>query len=154
VKRLPAEALLDAISTVSEVPEPFPGRPLGTRAIALWDNRLPSYFLEIFGRPERTSPCECGRTSDPTMAQALHLMNAPEVEAKVEHPSGRVARLVESGAGEEKIVEELCLAAIGRYPTDRHKATARKLFASSPPREAAEDFLWTLLNSYEFLFVR
>jgi hypothetical protein len=154
VKRLPAEALLDALSTVTEVREPFPGRPLGTRAIALWDNRLPSYFLEIFGRPERTSPCECGRTSDPTMAQALHLMNAPEVEAKVEHPAGRVARLVESGAGEEKIVEELCLAAIGRYPTDRHKATARKLFASSPPREAAEDFLWTLLNSYEFLFVK
>jgi hypothetical protein len=154
VKRLPAEALLDAISTVTEVPEPFPGRPLGTRAIALWDNRLPSYFLEIFGRPERTSPCECGRTSDPTMAQALHLMNAPEVEAKVAHSAGRVARLVESAAGEEKIVEELCLAAIGRYPTDRHKATARRLFASSLPREAAEDFLWTLLNSYDFLFVR
>ena len=88
------------------------------------------------------------------MAQALHLMNAPEVEAKVAHPAGRVARLVDSGAAEEKIVEELCLAAIGRFPTDRHKATARKLFASSPPREAAEDFLWTLLNSYEFLFVK
>ncbi|HEY2250107.1 MAG TPA: DUF1549 domain-containing protein, partial [Planctomycetaceae bacterium] len=27
VKRMPAEALLDAISTVTEVPEPFPGRP-------------------------------------------------------------------------------------------------------------------------------
>ena len=154
MKRLPAEPLLDAISAVTEVPELFPGRPQGTRAIALWDNRLPSYFLEIFGRPERTSPCECARSSDPTMAQALHLMNAPEVEAKVEHPAGRVARLVDSGASEEKIIEELCLAAIGRYPTPRHKATARKLFASSSPREAAEDFLWTLLNSYDFLFVQ
>ena len=154
VKRLPAEPLLDAICAVTEVPEPFPGRPAGTRAIALWDNRLPSYFLEIFGRPERTSPCECGRSSDPTMAQALHLMNAPEIEAKVAHPAGRVARLIESGATEEKIVEELCLAAIGQYPGLRHKATARKLFASSPPREAAEDFLWTLLNSYDFLFIR
>lgn len=154
VKRIPAEALLDAISTVTGVAEPFPGRPLGTRAISLWDNRLPSYFLEIFGRPERTSPCECGRSSDPTMAQALHLMNAPEVEAKVTHAAGRVARLIESGAGEEKIVEELCLAALSRYPAARHKATARKLFASSGPRDAAEDFLWTLLNSYDFLFVK
>jgi hypothetical protein len=154
VKRLPAEPLLDAISAVTEVPESFPGRPLGTRAIALWDNRLPSYFLEIFGRPERTSPCECGRSSDPTMAQTLHLMNAPEVESRIGHPAGRVARLVESEASEEAIVEELCLAAIGRYATPRHKATARKLFASSPPRQAAEDFLWTLLNSYDFLFVQ
>ena len=154
VKRLPAEPLLDAISAVTEVAEPFAGRPLGTRAIALWDNRLPSYFLEIFGRPERTSPCECARSSDPTMAQTLHLMNAPEVEAKVAHPAGRVARLVDSGASEATIVEELCLAAIGRYATPRHKATARKLFASSPPREAAQDFLWTLLNSYDFLFVQ
>ncbi|MSR60228.1 MAG: DUF1549 domain-containing protein [Planctomycetaceae bacterium] len=154
VKRLPAEPLLDAISAVTEVPEPFPGRPPGTRAIALWDNRLPSYFLEIFGRPERTSPCECARSSDPTMAQALHLMNAPEVEAKVSDPAGRVARLVAAGVNEDKIVEELCLAAIGRFPTARHKSTARKLFASSTPREAAEDFLWTLLNSYDFLFVK
>lgn len=154
VKRLPAEPLLDAISAVTEIPEPFPGRPLGTRAISLWDNRLPSYFLEIFGRPERTSPCECARSSDPTMAQTLHLMNAPEVETRIGHPAGRVARLVEAGATEDQIVEELCLAAIGRYPTTRHKTTARTLFASSPPREAAEDFLWMLLNSYDFLFVK
>lgn len=154
VKRLPAEALLDGISAVTGVPEAFPGRPLGTRAISLWDNRLPSYFLEIFGRPERTTPCECGRSSDPTMAQALHLMNAPEVETKVCHPAGRVARLIESGAGQDQIVEELCLAAIGRSPEARHKATAQRLFASSRPREAAEDFLWTLLNSYDFLFVK
>src|SRR5262249_11703860 len=85
-KRLPAEVLLDASCAVTEDPEPVPGRPLGTAAIALWDNRLPSYFLEIFGRRERTSPCECGRTSDPTMAQALHLMNAPEIEAKISQP--------------------------------------------------------------------
>jgi len=120
----------------------------------LWDNRLPSYFLEIFGRPERTTPCECGRTSDPTMAQALHLMNAPEIEAKVSHPAGRVARLVESEASEEQIVEEICLAALGRYPDETHKATAHKLFAGAAPREAAEDFLWTLLNSYDFLFIK
>ena len=66
VKRLPAEVMLDAISDVSGVAEAFPGQPPGTRAVQLWDNRLPSYFLEIFGRPERTSPCECGRSSEPT----------------------------------------------------------------------------------------
>ena len=66
------------------MPETFPGRPRGTRAIELWDNRMPSYFLDIFGRSERLSPCECGRSSEPTMAQCLHLMNASEIEAKIE----------------------------------------------------------------------
>ena len=154
VKRLPAEVLLDGISFVTGIPEKFPGRPVGTRAIELWDNRLPSYFLEIFGRPERTSPCECGRSSEPTMSQALHLMNAPEIEARIASPSGRVARLIKAGVSDEAVVEELCLAALGRMPRESDFAVARKLFASSHRQQAAEDYLWSLLNSHEFLFVK
>jgi hypothetical protein len=153
-RRLPAEVLLDAIGAVTEAPEAFPGRPPGTRAIELWDNRLPSYFLDAFGRSERTSPCECGRSNEPTMAQCLHLMNAPEVERKITSPTGRVARLLKAGAGEAEMVEELCLAALGRPPGEKEKRAARKLFAQAPPGQAAQDFLWALLNSYDFLFVR
>ncbi len=154
IKRLPAEVLMDAMSAVTEVPEAFPGRVPGTRAVQLWDNRLPSYFLEIFGRPERNSPCECGRSSEPTMAQALHLMNAPEVEAKLTHPNGRIARLVAADITDDELVAELALAALGRLPKDAERQVARDLFASSPRRKAAEDTLWTLLNSYDFLFNR
>jgi hypothetical protein len=153
VRRLPAEVLLDAISDATGAPEAFPGFPPGTRAIELWDNRLPSYFLEIFGRPQRNSPCECGRSSEPTMSQALHLMNAPEIEHKISDPSGRVARLVQSGASPSAIVEELCLVAIGRAPTERERQVAEELFAGGSSQLAAEDFLWTLLNSYDFLFI-
>lgn len=153
VRRLSAEVLLDAISAVTESPEPFPGRPRGTRAIELWDNRLPSYFLDVFGRSERTSPCECGRSGEPTMAQALHLMNAPEVEHKIASSSGRVARLLKQNKTNEQIIDELCLAALGRLPTDKERQVAGKLFAISSRREAAQDFLWVLLNSHEFLFV-
>jgi hypothetical protein len=153
-RRLPAEVLLDGVCAVTGSPERFPGRPLGTRAVELWDNRLPSYFLDVFGRSERVSPCECGRSNEPTMAQCLHLMNAPEIERKIASPTGRVARLLAAGAGEEKIVEELCLAALGRPPGEKEKRAARKLFAQGPPAQAAQDFLWALLNSYDFLFVR
>lgn len=154
VKRLPAEVLLDAISEVTGTPENFPGRPPGTRAISLWDNRLPSYFLEIFGRPERNSPCECGRSSEPTMAQALHLMNAPEVEQKLANNNGRVARLVASQAKSDALIEELCLTALGRPPREKELQVGRKLFDEATPRQAAEDYLWTLLNSYDFLFIQ
>jgi hypothetical protein len=152
-RRLPAEVLLDAVSQVTGVSEPFPGRPAGTRAIQLWDNRMPSYFLDVFGRPERNSPCECGRSGEPTMAQALHLMNAPEIEAKLASPSGRVDRLIDAGKCRDEIVEELCLAALGRPAGAKERRVAAALFDQAPPREAAADFLWTLFNSYEFLFI-
>jgi hypothetical protein len=163
VRRMPAEVMLDAISAATGAPEEFPGQPLGTRALALWDNRLPSYFLEIFGRPPRSTPCECGRSSEPTMAQALHLMNAPEVERKIASPTGTIARLL-GGRGESSapltpaeeaaLVDELTLTVLGRLPRDKERRAARDLFASSAPRPAAEDYLWTLLNSYDFLFVQ
>ncbi|MBM4003778.1 MAG: DUF1553 domain-containing protein [Planctomycetes bacterium] len=150
-RRLNAEILLDAISDVTGIPEPFPGRAPSTRAVQLWDNRLPNYFLEIFGRPERTSPCECGRSNEPTMAQALHLMNAPEVESRLVAPGSRVDRLLAAGAAAGEIVEELSLAAVGRPPNSQERQIGLELFAASPPRDAAADFLWTLLNSPDFL---
>lgn len=153
VRRLPAEVLLDAISSVADVPEKFSGMPAGTRAIQLWDNRLPSYFLDTFGRSPRESPCECGRSGAPTMAQALHLMNAPELESKVAHPDGRAARLARGEQTVAAMTDELTLTALGRFPTVEERRVAERLFAASDRRQAAEDYLWVLLNSYDFLFV-
>src|SRR5205807_7164570 len=136
-RRLPAEVLLDAISAVTGSPERFPGRPRGTRAVELWDNRMPSYCLDIFGRSERLSPCECGRSSEPTMAQCLHLMNAPEIESKIADPAGRLAQLLKQKMSEAEIVDELCLAALGRPPSEKDRRVARNLFRDAPPREAA-----------------
>lgn len=154
VKRLPAEVLLDAISEVTASPERFAGAPRGTRSIQLWDNRLPSYFLDAFGRSPRESPCECAKSNAPTMAQALHLMNAPEIEAKIADPAGRVATMVRQEVPTDKLVDQLCLAAIGRLPDQEQRSVAKVLFQGQPVREAAEDFVWTLLNSYEFLFIQ
>lgn len=153
-KRLPAEVLLDAINAACGTSEALVGMPLGTRAIELWNNRLPSYFLEVFGRPERNSPCECVRSSQPTMAQALHLMNAPEIEEKLAAPAGRIAQLLDRGATQQEVVDELCLAALGRLPNEKERQVAAQLFAQGNKQQAAEDFLWAILNSYDFLFIR
>ncbi len=154
VKRLPAEVLLDAVCQVTDVPEAYPGMPRGTRAIALWDNRLPSYFLDTFGRSERQSPCECGKSNEPTMAQALHLMNAPEIEAKIVSPRGRIAAIINSNMPRKQLIEALCLSALGRPPGEKERKIADRLFAGETSKQqAAEDFLWALLNSYDFLFI-
>lgn len=154
VRRLPAEVLLDAICQATGCPEVFAGLPQGTRAIQVWDNRYPSYFLDAFGRPERSTPCECGRSDEPTMSQALHLMNAPEIEAKLAADDGRIAQRLKQGVSREALIEELCLATLGRAPGAREIRIAQTLFdKTEDPRAASQDFLWALLNSYEFLFV-
>jgi hypothetical protein len=154
VKRMPAEVLLDAIAQVTDVPETFVGYPTGTRAIQLWDNKLPSYFLDTFGRSERRNPCQCGSSAEPTMTQALHLLNAPEIEAKIQHSSGRIATILATSAERDTIIHRLTLATIGRPPAEREKKVAGLLFEGQTRQQASEDYLWTLLNSYEFLFIK
>ena len=81
-------------------------------------------------------------------------MNAPEVEAKLANSSGRIARLIKAGTSRPEMIEELCFAALCRPSGDKERQVAERLFSKAPAQTAAEDFLWTLLNSYEFLFVQ
>lgn len=154
VRRLPAAVMLDAICDVTGVPESYPGHPRGARAVQLWDNQLPSYFLDTFGRSLRESPCECGSSGEPTMAQALHLLNAPEIEAKLQHPHGRAAQLAASSRTEQELIREIVLSTANRAPTSEEIATARKFFAADTRLHAVQDFLWVMMNSYDFLFVK
>lgn len=151
-KALPAEVLLDAICQATGVREKFSGWPLGYRAIQVWDNRVPSYFFRIFGRPVRASVCECERSNEPSIAQALHLMNSPEIMQKIQSPDGRVRRLADSGLAAEEIIEELYLATQSRFPTPDEQALLLEAFAQSDRRAATEDVLWTLLNTKEFIY--
>jgi len=151
-KALPAEVLLDAICQTTEVPEKFPGWPEGYRAIQVWENRMPHYFFRIFGRPARASVCECERSAEPSISQALHLMNSPEIIAKIQSPGGRARRLADSSLTPREIVEELYLATLSRLPTDPEMARTLEEFALSDRRAAAEDILWALLNSKEFIY--
>jgi hypothetical protein len=153
-RSLPAEVLLDAIGQATGRPERFALLPEGTRAIQLWDNRMKHYFLEVFGRPLRVTACECERISEPSVAQVLHLMNSPEIQARLGDPQGRVHRLLRSGKPDDEIVEELFLAAYARLPGDPERRTAAA-YLKSPERtraRSAEDLLWSLMNTAEFLY--
>jgi hypothetical protein len=156
-KRLRAEPLLDAVCAVTEVPEKFAGMPAGTRAIALpavMSADVRSYFLDVFGRPQRTfEKCECERASQPNLAQVLHLMNGEWLHGKVTDPSGRLPALLKAGKTDREIIHELYRTAFGRSPTAAEQQTAAKLIAGAPTRkEGLEDLLWTLCNCKEFLF--
>lgn len=153
-KSMPAEVLLDAICQSTGVCEKFNGWPEGYRAIQIWDNRMPSYFFGIFGRPVRASVCECERSNEPSIAQALHLLNAPEIAEKITHRHGRARLLAMSDRSPQEIIGELYLAALSRYPTTEEETLMLEAFtlAGSDRRSASEDILWALLNSKEFVF--
>jgi hypothetical protein len=153
VKRLGAEQLLDTLTSATAVPEKFNGFPAGTRAAQLPDTSVNSYFLDVFGRPPRQLTCECERTSEPNIAQALHLMNSSGINDKLASKTGRIASLIQADLPVRRIVDELYLAAVSRFPTPEESRRGMLTIATAPNRQqAAEDLLWALLNTKEFVF--
>jgi hypothetical protein len=153
-QRLRAEVLLDAVSDVTGVPDTFAAAPPGSRALAIWTHRVPSLFLDTFGRPDPNQDPPCERTSETSVVQALHLMNSPELHRKVTGATGRAARLAQGTASPRAIVEELYLLAYSRLPTVAEREVGEALFdgPKADRRAAVEDLMWALLNSAEFVF--
>ncbi|MCA9114999.1 MAG: DUF1553 domain-containing protein [Planctomycetaceae bacterium] len=152
-RQVEAEVLLDAVCQVSGIPEKFEGLPAGGRAIELWDSRVPHYFLRVFGRPLRVSACECERITEPTVSQVLHVLNSPEIHAKLAHENGRLARLVEQQPDDGALVESLYLRFYSRFPESEERAAAVEYLTahSSDRRRAVEDVAWSMMNTIEFL---
>lgn len=154
-KSIPAEVLLDAICQATGRPEEFPLMPEGTRAIQLWDNRIDHYFLKAFGRPLRATSCECERVNEPSTAQVLHLLNAPEIQEKIGHHRGRVRQLLRANRSSSEIATQLYLATYSRLPDAGELRIAVDYLDAADEEHrtaAAEDVLWTLINTTEFLF--
>jgi hypothetical protein len=153
-RRLGAEALLDAVGDVTGVPENLDGLPPAARAVETWNNILGSEFLDAFGRPNPSAEAPCERDTKPSVVQALHLMNSNRLQDKISSERGRARKLAESKLEPREIVAELYLAAYSRPPSDDEAAVALKAFSAkgATRQTAAEDVLWALLNSAEFVF--
>ena len=158
-RRLKAEVLLDAFSQVLDVPTVFPGDrggkfPTGTRAIELPDENVSVHFLDVFGRPDRRSACECERTDDPALAQALELVSSKEIQRKLSEKTGYASRLADNKKSHAENVQELFVRVFARRPRDQETRTALEYLESEPDRTAAyRSLLWALLATNEFLFI-
>jgi hypothetical protein len=166
-RRLQAEVLLDAIDYLAGTQTDFTNLPPGTRAVGLPDNSYnqSSPFLRVFGRPEAESVCECERVQSSSLAQSLHLINAPDIKGKLAHPNGRAERLSKEDKPIDAKVRELYLAAFSREPRPAELKTAIDYLTEPLPtsdgkpiepqkvsRESYQDLIWALINTNEFLF--
>jgi hypothetical protein len=152
-KLLPAEVLLDAISTVTGTVTPFEGLPKGARATQIPDGKMENPFLKTFGRPARELACECERESDSNLSQALQLIGGATVNGKLRDDNGRMAQLAKSDKTPEQISRELYLVALSREPSSTElEAAVKHLSGAADRRQAVEDLGWVLINSKEFLF--
>jgi hypothetical protein len=154
-RRLMAEALLDAMSQVTGSPSKFGAYPAGWRALQLPDSNVDSYFLKSFGRADRVQTCDCERTAEPSMAQAMNIANGDVMNHKLEAQGNVIDKLMSGRVSDAKIVDDAYLAALSRYPSENEKAGILAVLKGSDGadrRKALEDFYWGLLSSNEFLF--
>lgn len=148
---LEAEVLADAIADVTGVAEPYGEQPLGTRAIALF-TPPESESLQILGRCDRAASCESSAPTSGGLATKLHLMNGPLLNRRISDKQGRLHQLVAADASHNEIINTFYLRALGRFPMWHELPHWVKQFEKSADRTAvAEDFVWSLLNSQEFL---
>lgn len=167
-RRLMAETLHDAIAQVTMVPTVFKTQdvsanggkeiafPLGWRAMQLPDAGTDSYFTRAFGRPNRDQTCECERTAEPSVAQALHVANGNTINQKLADMKSCVSRELAAKRTPADWVTDAFLASLSRLPTGAERERFSQLFAGvtdeKEQRLALEDTYWALLSSKEFLF--
>lgn len=166
-RRLKAEVMLDTISQVTAAPSTFlmdkrnankavgESYPMGFRALQLPDSNIASYFLKSFGRADRVATCECERTNEPSMAQALHIANGDTLNQKLAQKDNRLDVLLASKQPNVKLIEAAYLVSLTREPTERELTKATALLTRAKPedrRTTLEDIFWSLMGSKEFLF--
>lgn len=154
VRRLTAEQMLDAISQVTGVAERYRSLPSGANATQVEDGNPRNRFLDIFGRPRRDSACTCDRTGDPTLSQALHLINGVTIANRIGNNAGRLRKMLGAKVKSKDILDELFLAAYGRRPSAAEQKRLLAIVDADPKQryQAFEDTFWAILNSKEFLF--
>ncbi len=164
IRRLSGEVILDAMSQVTGAPTAFSGYPAATRALQLPDTQVKSDFLASFGRPARILCDAAERASDPTITQALHVINGDTLNKKLSAPEGTIALFLKLGLSDRRILEYMYLSAYSRYPSAQEAEAMRAALEKTrlekgteearrdAHRQALEDMVWAMLTSKEFLF--
>lgn len=156
VRRMRAEVLLDVITEVTGTKNKFKGLPLGAHAVQIADGTTSNYFLQTFGRATRETVCSCEVKRDPSLSQALHLLNGETVGSKIAE-GALIKKALDAGKTDDQIVSDLYVRCLSRYPESSEVLAVKSQLAnvngqSAGRSQVLNDLFWALLNSKEFIF--
>jgi hypothetical protein len=152
-RRPGAEVVWDTITQVTGSRPAFYMERPETRAVQIADGGVSNTFLTTFGRSSRSTPCTCEVKTQPTLAQALELVNGDTVSQAIER-GGRMRDWLASEGSPQAAARRIFQTALARDPTAGELQAFEERLASTPdkPLQALEDTCWAVLNSAEFLF--
>jgi hypothetical protein len=163
IRPLMAEQVVDILNAALGVDEAYTRAnanqpeeaPIGTKVVEVGSSRVNAnlgYALRIFGRPPRTTACDCERAMEPALPQTLFRMTDPAMLTKFTDAKGRAAKLAKAKMSDADLVDELFLSALARLPNASEKEAAVKHLGAAKARpEAVTDLLWALVNTREFI---
>ncbi len=152
LRRIKAESMLDVLSQATGTKEKFPRLPLGARAVQIADGATSTYFLTTFGRATRETACSCEVKMEPTLSQALHLLNGDVTNARIQQGQ-LVQTWIKEGLTAPQIIEKLYIRILSRKPLPEELAALGPLLeGEKPSQQNLDDVFWALLNSREFVF--
>ncbi|MCE9534306.1 MAG: DUF1549 and DUF1553 domain-containing protein, partial [Planctomycetes bacterium] len=157
IRPMMAEVVVDVLNTALDVNETGGNDvPSGKRIIEIGSSRFQNvnvaYALRIFGRPPRTSACDCERVMEPALPQTLYRMTDPAILAKLRANNNRLAQLTKTKMSDDEILTELFLATLARVPSADELAAFQAHRKASSDRSAAfVDTMWALINTREFV---
>ena len=129
--------LLDVITQVTQTKNKFKGLPLGARAVQIADGNVGNYFLTTFGRATRETVCSCEVKMEPSLSQALHLINGDIVQSRIQS-GGLTGELLEEHPPAE-VLRQLYLRTL--CP---HRTTSRRPSSANSTRNRTKRPAWTM----------
>jgi hypothetical protein len=151
LRPLSAPVLHDAIAQVTGAPSSFEKTIAGTTAVQLTDGAVTNNFLKTFGRSGRLTVCTCETKNEPTLSQALHLVNGNTVHQKIS--DGKlVKQWLDNDLAPDQIIDKLFMRCLSREASSTERAAIRGQLNDRSSQEVLEDLFWSLMNSPEFSF--
>ncbi|MCA9176774.1 MAG: DUF1549 domain-containing protein, partial [Planctomycetales bacterium] len=186
IRRLPAEVTVDAIqqATSDERGNSNWSQAVASRKIAQHPKSIQArgidYSLLIFGKPLRTTNCDCERQAQPTLLQSLYVRNDQELLEWLQRKDGWLQQVArergeslssDTVAGEptaapatgdtassasddelKPLIRTAYLRSVSRAPDASELRDALEhLRRSNGVAEGLRDLMWALLNTQEFL---
>jgi hypothetical protein len=158
IRPLMAEVVVDMLDDALGTPETFgPEVAAKARAIEVGASRVQNgavaYAFRIFGRPPRTTACDCERAMEPGLPQKLFLMADPAMLAKLKTAEDRIRKMLKAKTSDEEMLEDLFLSTLSRLPSEKDRETFARAKKESRDTPALwTDTLWALVNTTEFIF--